>query len=98
MEGMGGVGATIPPLRGPTRHKTARKRKSGRFGRDDKTGKGKPNSQAQNRRVGHPARCAAIGRPRERRKLTQSSQRSQRSQRREAQEERDSSLRGLRSE
>jgi hypothetical protein len=28
--------ATIPPLRGPTRQKTARKRKSGRFGRDDK--------------------------------------------------------------
>ena len=27
---------TIPPLRGPTRHKTARKRKSGRSGRDDR--------------------------------------------------------------
>ena len=27
--------ATVPPLRGPTRHKTARKRKSGRSGRDE---------------------------------------------------------------
>jgi hypothetical protein len=26
----------IPPLRGPTRHNSARKRKSGRFDRDDK--------------------------------------------------------------
>jgi len=26
----------IPPLRGPTRQKAARKKKSGRFGRDDK--------------------------------------------------------------
>jgi hypothetical protein len=28
----------IPPLRGPTRQKTARKKKSGRFGRDDRLG------------------------------------------------------------
>jgi len=28
-------GATIPPLRGPTRQKAARKRKSGRSGRND---------------------------------------------------------------
>src|SRR5208283_5270063 len=27
--------AAIPPLRGPTRHKSARKKKSGRSGRDD---------------------------------------------------------------
>ena len=31
------VVATIPPLRGPTRQNAARQRKSGRFGRDDKT-------------------------------------------------------------
>jgi len=30
--------AEIPPLRGPTRQKAARKRKSGRFGRDDNFG------------------------------------------------------------
>jgi len=30
------AGREIPPLRGPTRHSSARKRKSGRFGRDDK--------------------------------------------------------------
>ena len=30
--------AAIPPLRGPTRQKTERKRKSGRYGRDDKVG------------------------------------------------------------
>src|SRR5208337_1612711 len=30
--------ATIPPLRGPTRHSSARKRRSGRSGRDDKFG------------------------------------------------------------
>src|SRR5208337_1361224 len=30
--------AAIPPLRGPTRQKAARKRKSGRYGRDDKVG------------------------------------------------------------
>ncbi len=33
-----GVVATIPPLRGPTRHTTARKRRSGRSGRDDSVG------------------------------------------------------------
>jgi hypothetical protein len=31
-------GAAIPPLRGPTRQKAARKEKSGRSGRDDKIG------------------------------------------------------------
>ena len=30
--------AAIPPLRGPTRRKAARKKKSGRSGRDDKIG------------------------------------------------------------
>jgi hypothetical protein len=33
--------ATIPPLRGPTRHKVARKRKSGRSGQDDRAYWGK---------------------------------------------------------
>jgi len=41
--GMMGLGqqldlATIPPLRGPTRQKSARRRKSGRSGRDDRYG------------------------------------------------------------
>jgi hypothetical protein len=30
----------IPPLRDPTRHKSARQKKSGRFGRDDNLRKG----------------------------------------------------------
>ena len=39
--------APVPPLRGPTRHKTAQKKKSGRSGRDDgkgesEEGPGKP--------------------------------------------------------
>src|SRR5208282_1122958 len=33
--------AAIPPLRGPTRHNSARKRKSGRSGRDDSLGQAK---------------------------------------------------------
>jgi hypothetical protein len=32
-------GREIPPLRGPTRHKSARKKKSGRSGRDDNLGR-----------------------------------------------------------
>ncbi len=47
-------------LRGPTRHNSARKKRSGRSGRDDKTGKGKPKTHTQNRRVGHPARRRSI--------------------------------------
>jgi len=33
-------GGEIPPLRGPTRQEAARKRKSGRSGRDDSEGNG----------------------------------------------------------
>ncbi len=40
-------GAAIPPLRGPTRQKAARKRKSGRSGRDD--------NPCRTNRQGHPA-------------------------------------------
>src|SRR5208283_4123417 len=58
--GMTGLGeslglAMIPPLRGPTRHNSAPKKRSGRSGRDDRSRKGKPKTHAQNRRVGHPA-------------------------------------------
>jgi len=45
--GVGGVGATIPPLRGPTRHNTARKKKSGCSGRDDKQEKANPSRNAE---------------------------------------------------
>src|SRR5208283_1674079 len=58
--GMTGLGeslglAMIPPLRGPTRHNSAPKKRSGRSGRDDRSRKGKPKTHTQNRRVGHPS-------------------------------------------
>jgi len=36
----------IPPLRGPTRQKTARRKESGRSGRDDKLGQGKDRDES----------------------------------------------------
>ena len=39
--------AMVPPLRDPTRHKTARKTKSGRFGRDDGIRKAEPQERSQ---------------------------------------------------
>jgi len=38
--------AAIPPLRGPTRQTAARKKMSGRFGRDDKVKKGPTRQNA----------------------------------------------------
>src|SRR5208283_3540285 len=50
-------GRGIPPLRGPTGQKPARKKKSGPAlrDRDDKTGKDKPKTQVENRTWGTQA-------------------------------------------
>ena len=45
------VVAMVPPLRGPTRHKTARKKKSGRSGRDDRKGQ---KEEGRLREAGRP--------------------------------------------
>jgi len=42
----------IPPLRGPTRHKTARKKKSGCSGRDDNVGKEKRDGNTEVTEIG----------------------------------------------
>src|SRR5208283_5226359 len=56
-------GAAIPPLRGPTRQKAARKKQSGRSGRDDNSGLGRksggepPQSKRRDPRPRHTFRA-----------------------------------------